>query len=82
MQTAPAPSSWARASPAKSSAATRVEEIKAKAITRAKNKQTGNEQAGGVRTMAGGQGLHIWYQAQFPDFSIGFLMVVLVCVNV
>ncbi|GAB89811.1 DUF7064 domain-containing protein [Gordonia rhizosphera] len=29
----------------------------------------------GVRTMAGGQGLHIWYQAQFPDFSIGFLLV-------
>jgi hypothetical protein len=29
----------------------------------------------GVRTMSGGQGLHIWYQAQFPDFSIGFLMV-------
>ncbi|MDN2495393.1 MULTISPECIES: DUF7064 domain-containing protein [Nocardia] len=29
----------------------------------------------GVRTMAGGQGLHIWYQAQFPDFSVGFLLV-------
>jgi hypothetical protein len=29
----------------------------------------------GVRTMAGGQGLHIWYQAQFPDRSIGFLLV-------
>ncbi|UZF57922.1 hypothetical protein LH935_08045 [Gordonia polyisoprenivorans] len=29
----------------------------------------------GVRTMSGGQGLHIWYQAQFPDFSIGFLLV-------
>lgn len=29
----------------------------------------------GVRTMAGGQGLHIWYQAQFPEFSIGFLLV-------
>ncbi|WP_067899473.1 DUF7064 domain-containing protein [Nocardia vaccinii] len=29
----------------------------------------------GVRTMAGGQGLHIWYQAQFPTFSIGFLLV-------
>lgn len=29
----------------------------------------------GVRTMAGGQGLHIWYQAQFPDYSIGFLLV-------
>ncbi|RRQ25670.1 hypothetical protein DK926_22385 [Rhodococcus sp. Eu-32] len=29
----------------------------------------------GVRTMAGGQGLHIWYQAQFATFSIGFLLV-------
>lgn len=29
----------------------------------------------GVRTMSGGQGLHIWYQAQFPDYSIGFLLV-------
>ncbi|WP_028654494.1 DUF7064 domain-containing protein [Nocardioides sp. J54] len=29
----------------------------------------------GVRTMAGGQGLHIWYQAQFEDRSIGFLLV-------
>ena len=29
----------------------------------------------GVRTMAGGQGLHIWYQAQFPDRCIGFLLV-------
>ncbi|GGL16997.1 DUF7064 domain-containing protein [Nocardia jinanensis] len=29
----------------------------------------------GVRTMSGGQGLHIWYQAQFPDCSIGFLLV-------
>jgi hypothetical protein len=29
----------------------------------------------GVRTMAGGQGLHIWYQAQFADRSIGFLLV-------
>ncbi|MDH6285016.1 DUF7064 domain-containing protein [Prescottella agglutinans] len=29
----------------------------------------------GVRTMAGGQGLHIWYQAQFPDRTIGFLLV-------
>ena len=28
----------------------------------------------GVRTMSGGQGLHIWYQAQFPDRSIGFLL--------
>jgi hypothetical protein len=29
----------------------------------------------GLRTMAGGQGLHIWYQAQFPDRSVGFLLV-------
>lgn len=29
----------------------------------------------GVRTMSGGQGLHVWFQAQFPDFSIGFLLV-------
>lgn len=29
----------------------------------------------GLRTMAGGQGLHIWYQAQFDDRSIGFLLV-------
>jgi hypothetical protein len=29
----------------------------------------------GVRTMAGGQGLHIWYQAQFADRSVGFLLV-------
>lgn len=29
----------------------------------------------GVRTMAGGQGLHVWYQAQFPEFAIGFLLV-------
>lgn len=29
----------------------------------------------GVRTMSGGQGLHLWYQAQFPDRSIGFLYV-------
>ncbi|MFC8178783.1 hypothetical protein ACFULT_07915 [Rhodococcus sp. NPDC057297] len=29
----------------------------------------------GVRTMSGGQGLHIWYQAQFADFAIGFLLV-------
>jgi hypothetical protein len=28
----------------------------------------------GVRSMSGGQGLHIWYQAQFPDRSIGFLL--------
>lgn len=29
----------------------------------------------GVRTMSGGQGLHLWYQAQFPDRSVGFLYV-------
>jgi hypothetical protein len=29
----------------------------------------------GVRTMTGGQGLHIWCQAQFPDRCIGFLLV-------
>ena len=29
----------------------------------------------GVRTMQGGQGLHIWFQAQFEDRSIGFLLV-------
>ncbi|MBY4573382.1 hypothetical protein ACN94_07265 [Gordonia paraffinivorans] len=29
----------------------------------------------GVRTMSGGQGLHIWYQAQFPEFSVGVLLV-------
>ncbi|MFD0306925.1 hypothetical protein [Streptomyces sp. NPDC127119] len=29
----------------------------------------------GVRTLSGGQGLHVWYQAQFPDRSIGFLLV-------
>ena len=29
----------------------------------------------GVRTMAGGQGLHVWLQAQLPDRSIGFLLV-------
>ena len=29
----------------------------------------------GVRTMSGGQGLHLWYQAQFPDRAIGFLLV-------
>jgi hypothetical protein len=29
----------------------------------------------GVRTMSGGQGLHIWYQAQFDDRSIGFILV-------
>lgn len=29
----------------------------------------------GVRTMSGGQGLHVWMQAQFPDISIGLLLV-------
>jgi hypothetical protein len=29
----------------------------------------------GVRTMSGGQGLHLWFQAQFADRSIGFLLV-------
>lgn len=29
----------------------------------------------GVRTMSGGQGLHIWFQAQFDDRSVGFLLV-------
>jgi hypothetical protein len=29
----------------------------------------------GVRTMAGGQGLHLWVQAQMPTASIGFLCV-------
>ena len=29
----------------------------------------------GIRTMAGGQGLHVWFQAQFPDRSVGFLLV-------
>jgi hypothetical protein len=29
----------------------------------------------GVRTMAGGQGLHLWFQAQFPDRAVGFLLV-------
>jgi hypothetical protein len=29
----------------------------------------------GVRTLAGGQGLHLWVQAQFPDRSIGFIHV-------
>jgi hypothetical protein len=29
----------------------------------------------GVRNMAGGQGLHIWYQAQFGDRSVGFILV-------
>jgi hypothetical protein len=29
----------------------------------------------GVRTMSGGQGLHIWYQAEFDDRAVGFLLV-------
>jgi hypothetical protein len=29
----------------------------------------------GVRTMSGGQGLHLWMQAQFSDRPIGFLLV-------
>jgi hypothetical protein len=29
----------------------------------------------GVRTMSGGQGLHLWVQAQFPDRSVGALYV-------
>jgi hypothetical protein len=29
----------------------------------------------GVRTMSGGQGLHLWFQAQFADRSVGFLLV-------
>ena len=29
----------------------------------------------GVRTMAGGQGLHLWVQAQLPTMSVGFLHV-------
>jgi hypothetical protein len=29
----------------------------------------------GVRTMTGGQGLHIWLQAQFADACVGFLLV-------
>ena len=29
----------------------------------------------GVRSMAGGQGLHVWCQAQLPDRSVGFLLV-------
>jgi hypothetical protein len=28
----------------------------------------------GVRSMSGGQGLHLWCQAQFPDRSVGFLL--------
>jgi hypothetical protein len=29
----------------------------------------------GVRSMSGGQGLHIWYQAQFADRAVGFILV-------
>jgi hypothetical protein len=29
----------------------------------------------GVRTMSGGQGLHVWLQAQFADACVGFLLV-------
>lgn len=29
----------------------------------------------GIRTMSGGQGLHIWCQAQFPDRAVGVLLV-------
>jgi hypothetical protein len=29
----------------------------------------------GVRTMSGGQGLHLWFQANFDDRSVGFLLV-------
>lgn len=29
----------------------------------------------GVRTMSGGQGLHVWYQAEFEDRAVGFLLV-------
>lgn len=29
----------------------------------------------GVRTLAGGQGIHCWFQAQFADRSVGFLLV-------
>lgn len=29
----------------------------------------------GVRSLSGGQGIHIWFQAQFPDRSVGFLLV-------
>jgi hypothetical protein len=28
----------------------------------------------GVRSLSGGQGLHVWYQAQFPDRCVGFLL--------
>jgi hypothetical protein len=29
----------------------------------------------GVRTMSGGQGLHLWFQAEFEDRAVGFLLV-------
>jgi hypothetical protein len=29
----------------------------------------------GVRTMSGGQGLHVWFQAEFEDRAVGFLLV-------
>ena len=29
----------------------------------------------GVRTLSGGQGLHLWVQAQLPEASVGFLLV-------
>jgi hypothetical protein len=29
----------------------------------------------GVRTMSGGQGLHVWFQAQFPEHCVSFLLV-------
>ncbi len=29
----------------------------------------------GIRTMAGGQGLHVWFQAQFPRHCVSFLLV-------
>ena len=29
----------------------------------------------GVRSMSGGQGLHIWFQAQFEDRAVGFILV-------
>lgn len=29
----------------------------------------------GVRSMSGGQGLHLWFQANFADCSVGFLLV-------
>ena len=57
-----------------------------RALRRARSPSTGagqridgwygqRDRSRGVRTMAGGQGLHIWYQAQFPDRSVGFLLV-------